>query len=463
VGAAPRLRPDLVVPSILFEPDNVDQNTGSGPGERFALGTPFAGLGETSTPLRMPNTLPVDAPTPSLAGNARFISGLQQTLRPGSAGILANPKTVSRNTPAGRDAGAPERGRPVEDRWNLWLQARDPHWLHAHWDLDPQAMQAAEAQAESGRLTLTVFEEGANSTPPVVATLDRGAAAWFVHVERSGTRFVAELGFVTPGGVWHSLARSAPACTPSNGESAAGDEALRFATIPVDAPLTPALVASTVARPVSPAGYPNRARSGVLPTAAPAWTTAQHRALAEVARLGVAQRVWVGSLDLTELVRQRLGWDAANLEHGHAPGGSSPAVAFGVSDSVPVPTSGISSPTDVAGVPSERHDFWLDVNAELVLYGATQPDATLTVGGRPVPLGPDGKFSLRFALPDGEYRLPVQAVARTGDDVRQVTLEFRRRSEYDGEVGVHPQDSRLKSPEAFGVGGATGAAAPGSA
>jgi hypothetical protein len=66
-------------------------------------------------------------------------------------------------------------------------------------------------------------------------------------------------------------------------------------------------------------------------------------------------------------------------------------------------------------------DFWLQVHTELILYGSTEPDATVTVQGRPVKLNPDGTFSLRYALPDGEQVLQVRATNRDGDLEREVT------------------------------------------
>jgi len=46
------------------------------------------------------------------------------------------------------------------------------------------------------------------------------------------------------------------------------------------------------------------------------------------------------------------------------------------------------------------------VNAELIIYGATEPDAQVTIGGRANQAAPDGSFSFRFSLPDGDYELP---------------------------------------------------------
>lgn len=70
--------------------------------------------------------------------------------------------------------------------------------------------------------------------------------------------------------------------------------------------------------------------------------------------------------------------------------------------------------------PAAEAGFWLQVHTELILYGATEPDATVTVQGRPVKLHPDGTFSLRYALPDGEQVLTVHGTSADGQFERTI-------------------------------------------
>lgn len=70
--------------------------------------------------------------------------------------------------------------------------------------------------------------------------------------------------------------------------------------------------------------------------------------------------------------------------------------------------------------PEHERRFWLMVGTELVVYGATQPDARVTVDGTPVALRPDGTFTTRFALPDGERAIPV--VGTAGDGTESITI-----------------------------------------
>jgi len=84
-------------------------------------------------------------------------------------------------------------------------------------------------------------------------------------------------------------------------------------------------------------------------------------------------------------------------------------------------TSGAISSVSSPGRRPQEKKFWLVVNTELIVYGATEPDATVTVQGRHINLRPDGTFSLRFALPDGEQVIPVKAVSSDKQDERVIT------------------------------------------
>lgn len=73
--------------------------------------------------------------------------------------------------------------------------------------------------------------------------------------------------------------------------------------------------------------------------------------------------------------------------------------------------------------------FWLRADAELIIYGATEPDARVFVQGKPVKLRADGTFSLRFALPDGEHEIPIQAESADGMDRKQIKIKVSRQTE----------------------------------
>ncbi len=52
------------------------------------------------------------------------------------------------------------------------------------------------------------------------------------------------------------------------------------------------------------------------------------------------------------------------------------------------------------------------VDAELIVYGVSHPHAHVTLQGEPVPLRPDGSFTVRMALPDRRQVIPVDRQLR---------------------------------------------------
>lgn len=78
-----------------------------------------------------------------------------------------------------------------------------------------------------------------------------------------------------------------------------------------------------------------------------------------------------------------------------------------------------SMASPVKNIPRERK-FRLLVDCELIVYGATEPDAKVTVQDKEIKLRPDGTFTLRFALPDGKQAIPVKAVS--GDQIEERTI-----------------------------------------
>ena len=93
----------------------------------------------------------------------------------------------------------------------------------------------------------------------------------------------------------------------------------------------------------------------------------------------------------------------------------------------------ISLPTSPGGASSWKgkkeekpKDFWLKADTELIVYGATEPDAKLTVQGEHIKLRSDGTFTLRFYLPDGVHEYPIEAISNDGTMKRNITFVVTR-------------------------------------
>ena len=360
----------------------------------------------------------------------------------------------------------------------LLLTARDPKCLYAHWDVSRQERQEAERSTGS-QLVVRVHQQSLSG--PILAEehLPSGQRHVFVPVESGPGGYVAQLGYYLPEGPWKALTSSERAVSlqePGPGKGPVEFGTLSFPLTDGAASAPPSSPAASSAEPsfVSPKaeGAPSQTNAlnlipefplvrtvpGVpiqaigtnepavsemedeedqsVPIAAPspgsvaetAWTPTSERILAEIIGRSVLRQKRIGSAEFEALMRGELNW-AGFLAQG---GVSSMAVA------------GFSS-QDVLPAPAEQPGFWLNVNAELVIYGATDPTSTVTIAGRRIRLRPDGSFSYRFALPDGSYSLPVEGISAHGE-TRRAELEFYRGTRYSGQVGAHPQDPDLAVP-----------------
>jgi hypothetical protein len=70
--------------------------------------------------------------------------------------------------------------------------------------------------------------------------------------------------------------------------------------------------------------------------------------------------------------------------------------------------------------------FWFHLDAELIVYGATEPNSRVTLQGQPVKLRPDGTFTMRFSLPDNRQIIPAVAVSPDGIEERTIVLAVER-------------------------------------
>ena len=333
----------------------------------------------------------------------------------------------------------------------LVATARDPHWLYVFWDLTDVQQAKHNKAARDGHLTLRLF--GTRQPGQVISETDVHPESrnWFIPVPHAGQKYSVELGYFDAKDVWQAISESRVVATPP--DSLADDTSADFATLPVEVPFEQLI--ATVRQVVSEnvpllealeqlrteghealpgPDYFRQIMSGKKPPVVDL-TGEQKQALAEVITMDEVRRVWVGSHEITELVKKQLVRELAS--QAAAAGGARAASSAGVSS--------LSSPFGAMGEAGEK-DFWFNVNAELIIYGATEPDATVTIGERRIDLRKDGTFSYRFALPDGQYDLPIQATSADGDDSRNADLSFSRDTQYRGDVGRHPQDPALKTP-----------------
>lgn len=328
----------------------------------------------------------------------------------------------------------------------LLLTARDPHWLYAHWDLTREQLKHYNSRSVDRHLVLRVYRNEIAGEPHREIHVHPESRNWFAHVGLAGSRFIAELGYYRPNDQWVQVSTSGTTVTPP--DTMSDDLSVWFETLPADMRLeelvklvksavrdnVPLMEAIQQLRASGASGLPDRRSAGTG-----RWTPEQERALSQVVSMDSVRRVWMGSLEITELIRRQFLLELS----------SQAAAQLGETGSWSGAVSSFSSP--FGGIGERKKGFWFNVNAELIIYGATEADATVTIGGRKIQLRPDGSFSYRFSLPDGQYGLPAVATSADGSDSRSADLKFSRDTQYRGDVKAHPQDPALKIPSPANV------------
>jgi hypothetical protein len=115
------------------------------------------------------------------------------------------------------------------------LMVKDPWWLYAYWELQPEQERQARRQlkpeeAAGLRTVLRVYDvtgrnfpdEGANRWFDI--TVSDLAMNWFIHVNAPNRSFIVEIGLLTRAGRFLMLARSNRVTTPRFGPSDVLDE-----------------------------------------------------------------------------------------------------------------------------------------------------------------------------------------------------------------------------------------------
>ena len=331
-------------------------------------------------------------------------------------------------TPAYEDLGALP-GTYFDD--TIFLVARDPRWLFAYWDFDwtkypPSAMRGGVSQ-----FFLKISrEDGAQET---IIEITPEARNWYVPVSSPDTLYFGEIGFFARDGGWAAIVTSGATRTPS--DSLAEDVAADFATVPLHLSFERMLelvrqhmesgetLLEAVAR-ITDEGRKIACQPGRPPT----WTDEQRALLAALLGNSLLDRMGLGSAELDQLLRKQL------LERLHSESASCFAGELSTIFQPAVSSlfSGVGA--SWSAQPFSARKFFMHVNAEIIFYGGTDPNATVWVDGKEIKLSPDGTFRYHFKLPDGDFAIPI--VARSPDHVEQrsATLSFVRSTEKTGHV-----------------------------
>ncbi|NJN21002.1 MAG: DUF4912 domain-containing protein [Leptolyngbya sp. RL_3_1] len=285
------------------------------------------------------------------------------------------------------------------------LMPRDPQWAYAYWDIPNDHKEELRRQGGT-RLALRFYDVtdmDINTQAPHSLQqyeCDEMAREWYLPIPVSDRDYVAEIGYVCNDGRWLVLARSAPAHIPPVYPSDWIED--KFVTVPWDQDLR----GQTVMTLTPPGRF--------TPESNPIYEE-----IFGMTESVEAQRV-AGSLfgSMQQVPEQAV---------------SSYVFPSGVGMWA-VPTASGLTMSGVgmgASMPPERaRQFWLVADAELIVYGATEPDATVTIGGKPIQLNSDGTFRFQMSFQDGLIDYPILAVASDGEQNRAIHMKFNRETPY---------------------------------
>ena len=361
---------------------------------------------------------PVPAAAPAMAGSVAAASPGSTSPAPLAVEALAMVDEGLSDLPSGYG----------ESR--IVLMPRDPQWAYAYWDIPHTHKDELRRQGGS-RLALRFYDvtdiDFSRQSPHSLQQYecDEMAREWYLPIPVSDRDYVAEIGYLTVDGRWLVLARSQPVHIPPVYPSEWVED--HFVTVDWQADLR----GQTVLALKHPS---QRAAES---------TKAIHDSIYAMTESAEAQRV-AGSL-------------FGSMQHvpgSHVPGSMAPEKAVssyvfpsgaglwavpgaalptmsGVGAFGELTMSGAGLTMSGAGFsasapPIRPRKFWLVADAELIVYGATEPDATVTIGGQPIKLNSDGTFRFQMSFQDGNIDYPIMAVAADGEQTRAIHMTFDR-------------------------------------
>ncbi len=311
----------------------------------------------------------------------------------------------------------------------LYLTARDPRWLFCYWDLSFDQIIEAERNAHDSKVFLQVYLSDGSRIQQIQIT--PWSKEWMIHANRPNHTFYAEIGFYRYDGNFEVISRSRLAQSPRDNLSENTD--VHFATIPFKisfAELRELIgnlakegeaVAETLAR-LQNEGYP-------LPIEhqdGAELSDVERKLFLDYMEETFTRRIWLDSQEIVERFSKRFKLDDKQGGLDWPP--SSHWLAG----------SSMSSPFGGGG----SRDFRMHVNAELIIYGGTEPGATMRIDGKEIELDEAGNFHFHFNFQDGKYHIPIEATSEDGAEMRTALLSFLRMTANSGNVDATPQPNR---------------------
>jgi len=295
------------------------------------------------------------------------------------------------------------------------LMPRDPQWAYAYWDIPMEHKEDLRRQG-GARLALRFYDvtdiDLSYQAPHSLQQYecDEMARDWYLPIPVSDRDYVAEIGYLCNDGRWLALARSLPVHIPPVYPSDWIED--HFITVDWQSDLR--------GKTLMTLKHPSQK---LIDNGNPIYDNIF--ALTESAE---AQRVAGSLFGSMQHVAGSMAPERAVSSYVFPSGAGLWAVPGAIPGMVPnmsgLTMSGVGF--SASAPPIRPRKFWLIADAELIVYGATEPDATVTIGGKPIKLNPDGTFRFQMSFQDGNIDYPIMAVAADGEQTRSIHMTFDR-------------------------------------
>jgi len=313
------------------------------------------------------------------------------------------------------DAGLAELPEGYGDS-RIVMLPRDPQWSYVYWDV-PNDYRESKRQQGGTQLALRLYDitdisEGQRPHSMQEYSCDETAREWYVPIPVSDRDYTIELGYRCDDGRWLNLVTSArihiPPVYPSDWVAdqfitVNWDESLEGRTVYA---LNPPKVVSESSTAAESEGIYGEifGMAGAVEAQRVAGSLYGSMQQAPVSGLSAAPE---------SMSSYMLAAGSGIGMWGNASGAGFTASGAGIAASMP---------------PVRPRKFWLIADAELIVYGATEPDAMVTIGGEPITLNPDGTFRYQMSFQDGVIDYPILAVAADGVQTRSIHMNFERQT-----------------------------------
>ena len=272
-----------------------------------------------------------------------------------------------------------------EVKTNVVFLPRDPDWAYVFWQISDKDRQKAQSLGAS-KLCLRLYDasgsDGGNLNQGTLREIavDSYSTEWYLPIPLADKDYKVELGYKY-GFNWMSLAFSSVSHVPGSHPS----EQILDKFVPFNLDSTSETVSGISNAQVSD-------------------DNGMHERLYQAA-INFPLKRKVGSEEFMENV------NSVNLNDSLSDSGAG-KWASGLNDS----GSGLV----------KNRSFWLVADAELIVYGATDPSAKLTIGGEEVPLAADGTFRIQVPFRDGTQKYDIKAFDASDKQNKSISMKFDR-------------------------------------